>query len=109
MNYSLAKQLKDVGFPQNSPSSTLFDDNYENPVCEPSLSELIAACGDIELVLKRESNGTWWAARELENTPGGYTTPFEDWHNEGKTPEIAVALLWLALNKPVDKPSSQIP
>jgi hypothetical protein len=102
MTYELLKQLKEAGFPLTGFTREVgyvVAPDLSDKITPPTLSELIAACGDIELVLKREPNGKWWATRELEKTPGGDTTPFEDWHNEGKTPEEAVGKLWLALNK----------
>lgn len=86
MNYELAKQLKEEGFP--------FDKDVIEwePGYIPTLSELIEACGDGFhglWVIQDE----WEAFSELDN---GYIVGK---NGEGKTPEEAVAKLWLALNR----------
>lgn len=100
MNYELAKQLKDAGFPQNP-------DNHElhTPDCEgwdgpsnctketravvPTLEELLAACRKpTTLISIEEMAGDGWCARAIGRD--SYTAP---------TPTEAVANLWLALNK----------
>lgn len=89
MNYDLAQQLKDAGFPvQNSG----WDEGFEEKLKLPTLSELIAACGErFCLFLK----GTTWIAGISTEEPSWYPEASE----EGDTPEEAVARLWLALNK----------
>lgn len=94
MNYELAKQLKDAGFP--------FDPELGHAVISPSLSELIEACGD-DICLSnvdgyvqgKLSKKTWIAIKSY-----GIRKP-ED-IEDGYTAEEAVAKLWLALNKPVN-------
>ena len=52
MNYELAKELKDAGFPQDYSQGVLAhfvfeaDDITSDSAYEPTLSELIEACGD---------------------------------------------------------------
>ena len=114
MNYKLAKQLKDAGFPQNKCLEIWFSHKGKNPrrtyweilfnkdetplrhpwhkdteFCViPTLSELIEAC--LKLVpdlFKLEFRNKQWIADtnwKIEN---------------GNTPEEAVAKLWLKLNK----------
>jgi hypothetical protein len=87
MNYELAKQLKEAGFPE---TDCLCGSDYGD---HPSLSELIEACGDNHFELERDwFNGTdkWRALYWFEgNVKSGF----------GSTPEEAVAKLWIALNK----------
>lgn len=110
MNYELAKRLKDAGFPQNpndhneSPNSWFdkdgdlldFVSDLEADVYNPTLSELITACGRCFGGLQP------WDALNY---------PFKKWRVDrresgigiflfyGSTPEETVANLWLALNK----------
>lgn len=101
-NYSLAKQLKDAGFPFVDHTCDQCEENMMscgNSVL-PRLSELLEACGKhrkyyleepFDLTIQGTSDG--WAA--------GYTDPnyhesWEDFEN-GSTPEEAVARLWLVL------------
>ena len=79
MDYALAKQLKDAGFPGLS------------GLAEPTLTELIEACGERFESLNRHGEGAWGA----EGWPTDNTTPLLV---VGSTPEEAVAKLWLALN-----------
>jgi len=103
MNYELAKQLKDAGFPQSKQWGEITDidnkvvgfvDKYGNKIV-PTLEELIDACGEEfgELVCLSNlgSNGSiteWWATQKEEGLQG-----------QGETPTEAVARLWLELNK----------
>lgn len=93
INYELAKQLKEAGFPQKETGEIAYggskDDGTYWEAALPTLSELIAACGDkFDCLTLHE--GTWYC-RDLRPIPTlvGY----------GATPEEAVAKLWLALNK----------
>lgn len=96
--YELAKQLKDAGFPLkkwtgsegSGPDFEIDGVAYH----EPSLSELVEACGNISFRLERfiredgEERGSWLVeCREI------------DWFAYFSTPEEAVAKLWLELNK----------
>lgn len=98
MNYELAKQLKDMGFP-NQFSSALRTkdkggwgygkDSAQDGVYYPTLSELIEACGEQFYALHNMTIG--WTAETLWDGARIKVT--------GETPEEAVAKLWLALKK----------
>lgn len=114
MNYALAKELKDAGFPtkplglwitkDNSephllpkniqPGDIIATDYKDHAVYVPTLSELIEACGkdfaSLEFHPNDETGPRWWTASHLSS--GMIETM-------GDTPEEAVARLWLALNK----------
>jgi hypothetical protein len=104
MTYELAKQLKDAGFPQREevgegrwPHYTGYGLGYcdEHGVYYPTLSELIEACGNGFDVLKK--GGEMWICGNDKyccSEHGSYIEVI----SEGKTPEEAVARLWLALN-----------
>lgn len=100
MDYTLAKQLKDAGFPQHEADRCTFDNcschimktckrcfNCDG-VYVPTLSELIETCDDSFTALYK-GNRTEWFAEGL----------FVDERYEGDSPEEAVAHLWLALPK----------
>lgn len=101
MDYELAKQLKDAGFTQK-PEDLLTQVEYRGITyvkpTEPTLSELIEACGEKEDFALFRIGDNWsaeyknpsWAVR-LGEVEGEYI-------GEGKTPEEAVARLWLHLN-----------
>lgn len=94
MNYELAKELKDAGFKYK----TITHD--ENKRKLPTLSELIEACGDGLHSIRRgqwKGRGNWMASRDDVDEVGN-SFPVEP-VGTGKTPEEAVAKLWLALNK----------
>ena len=95
MNYELAKQLKDAGFPQEGEGKYfgMVDVNARHYI--PTLSELIEACGDDFMALNKSGQdtkykGNWLAQRCI-------TCPDEFY--EGKTPEESVAKLYLELHK----------
>lgn len=108
MDYSLAKQLKDAGFPQKLKHGCHFYyDNmrndfiikntrenalYEETTVRPTLSELIEACGDETVQLTsyttRISLGEKRCVAKCKEILG-----------IGDTPEEAVAKLWIVLNK----------
>lgn len=119
MEYQLAKELKDAGFPmikwwkplpksmasgeifilEGGYVSLLVEDN-ENPFkgenmawILPTLSELIEACGDegVFTLDWRKGRNTWEVLVHRNGT---------DYESSGSTPEEVVARLWLALNKP---------
>jgi hypothetical protein len=97
MNYELAKELMDAGFPQGGSGDWVVDPNAVvvrsgERVYAPTLSELIEACGERFAGLDRLADRTW-AARTIDYS--------NDWgHEHGSTSEEAVARLWLALNQP---------
>jgi hypothetical protein len=107
MDYELAKELKEEGFPQ--PHEGFYEGRF---ICQvehegeeklagveysysPTLSELIEACvsmtedGDFHL---EHLSDEWGAATCFTHREK------DDWER-GKTPEEAVARLWLALNR----------
>ena len=96
MNYELAKQLKDAGFP---------DKYTKDCKCLPvlSLSNLIEACGENFAGLGRnkfKKEIRWLASQNIDK--------FGNWlglYGHGSTPEEAVAKLWLALK--VATPTNQ--
>jgi hypothetical protein len=101
MDYELAKQLKDAGFPQKEPNAFVgivnaSQGDEHGRAYFPTLEELLEACGDRELVLSKriveaDKEYEWRAVVPYPN-PVGF----------GSTPTEAVARLWLALNtKPV--------
>lgn len=103
MNYELAKELKDAGFPQEEEFGTFIPDpnctrgdcghNEKCAVYEPTLSELIQACEqEFEGLQQGVLKPIRWYAKSTRN---------EDEILEGETPDEAVARLWLALNKKV--------
>ncbi len=104
ISYELAKKLKEAEFPQTGKSHTWYSPTGEyqiNPISVvvndsisiPTLSELIEACGkDFSILYNnlRDDEMGWWAGTNVK----GIQNPIM-----GKTPEIAVANLWLAINK----------
>jgi hypothetical protein len=109
MNYELAKQLKDAGYPMKTESMLspslpdragflkLDNRSYinvgDNWYAVPDLSELIEACRDVFAGVKRERpNGTWYAFSFGTSFSTGVIA------ESMKTPEDAVARLWLALH-----------
>jgi len=109
MNYELAQELKDAGFPNikdlqhrqgrefilsdgSVPDYSL--GNAENVTAWfiPILEELIEACGErFDRLLAYHDTGAWEATRE-HNPDGLFKSA------SGKTPTEAVARLWLALD-----------
>ncbi len=107
MNYKLAKQLKDAGFPQNKDNPTLHTPGCngwdkqpdglvctkESRPCVPTLEELIEACGDNTVVLHSYSKRL-----HLDSEDGAYAL-CNGKEGRGSKPTEAVARLWLALQK----------
>ena len=108
MNYELAKELKETGFPQmgiitnldiqppkiegSGKGRWILPENQKELVYEPNLSELIEECGlQMNRLTQNEmnDNSIIWTAINWEGSISG----------EGKTPEESVANLWLQLNK----------
>lgn len=109
MNYELAKQLKDAGFPQERKQGwnitdideILRSESSTETAYAPTLSELIEACGDDLFRLE-------FTKLVFESPPEKITRYWEavyyDDENDrvyvrGISPEEAVANLWLAINK----------
>ena len=111
MNYKLAKELKNAGFPYSdhteiAQETVCMDNNEGGCLFVPTLEELISACGVGLISITNENSYShsggkskeikWnWSAIGIQEPypKGGYR------HGMGKTPKIAVARLWLALNK----------
>lgn len=113
MNYELAKELKDAGFPiliiskygqhANEINSSFYPlpDGHGDYWKLPTLSELIEACpkemnSDIydSFFSLSWARDEWYAMYDECDY-----TPHDDLVGTGSTPEEAVARLWLALNK----------
>lgn len=98
MKYELAKQLKDAEFPQNPIGSFIVNtDVSTEPLSEPTLSELIEACGGRVGIFVFD-DGTANAWKQVYNRYD-LSSSEEDIQTYGSTSEEAVANLWLALNK----------
>ena len=95
MNYELAKQLKDAGFPQQEPNGFvgILNHGADPDVYFPDLEELIEACGNGFIAIVRADDGSEYFATARGDAM------FPPRH-VGATPTEAVAMLWLALNKP---------
>ena len=102
LNYELCNKLKDAGFKQEGKGELLWVKHASvgmtlpgSSVCyQPTLSELIEACGkEFENIHYIPSNTKYkWLINTLD--------PYGDYAEiRGVTPEEAVANLWLALNK----------
>lgn len=115
ISYKLALVLKNAGFLQNENKWTC--ENYESGdlvfekemVYRPTISELIEECGE-KIVLhspcsydvneeyympSREN----WVAFKQEIDGNKFPDSYGTMREEGKTPEIAVAKLWLKLQE----------
>ena len=90
MNYALAKELKDAGFPEPTHCDCSFS-QLNGGYYAPSLSELIEACG-LKFGSLNRYGDVWDAEPPADDITHGAWS--------GDTPEEAVARLWLALNKP---------
>lgn len=106
MNYKLAKKLKDAGFPQDfgwggwiCKHGADYDPNRKNYckcygddlIRRPTLSELIEACRNN--LWNLEWDGGKWHANFKQGSEYDYG------ETDGKTPEIAVAKLYIKLNE----------
>lgn len=94
MNYELAKKLKDAGFLQDEDGEgemiNAIDDGSIKWAYVPTLSELIEAFGEDFFTLEKMAD--FWLASAMDE-------PLEPLFVQGKTPEEAVAKLWLKLKK----------
>ncbi len=108
MDYNLAKQLKEAGYPQTYKGGTWACEHgldWDKPAgCKcygsmltysPNLSELIEACGDFpsQFSLYGRDKDRWEATLIDMNLEGQNHIYY------GSTPEEAVSNLWLALHK----------
>ena len=94
INYKLALELKKAGFPQGDISS-LPQERYwiKEEVCYiPTLSELIEVCGKEFICLERLGEGEDFEWFTEESVKDDYKRHY------GKTPEEAVANLYIKLN-----------
>ena len=101
IDYTLANELKDAGFPQGGNGRWLVDPGQivargGDRAYVPTLEELIEACGENLAWLHQSVKSKKWAAQVFiyddEEGPAG---------GQGSTPAEAVARLWLALNKKI--------
>jgi len=98
MNYELAKELKEAGFPQDGHRRACPHgrgcNSDECAVSYPTLSELIEACGEeFYSLTKNPLSPKLWDASRIKDSEGARRTIL------AHTPEEAVARLWLALDK----------
>lgn len=116
MNYELAKQLKEAGFPYDFSSTEWTGEYVKGADGEelriPELSELINACGKERMAPNMNTEekkpvahlfrlgwgDEWFATYEFYDSciDNGFGIPVFEC---GKTPEEAVAKLWLEINK----------
>jgi len=94
IDYKLAKQLKEAGYPQHEEGTCTRGACYGFDYCMPTLEELIEACGkNFRQVLLHSNGSRLWTAK-------GGMQKFGKWSLfSGHTAHEAVAKLWLALNK----------
>ena len=103
MHHSLAKELKDAGFPQDGKNCETYaeinDSALVEQVVRPTLSELIEACpkqlGTATFVLGSANQGQAWVACYFDFGANRCA----ELNETGQTPEEAVARLWLALRR----------
>ncbi len=94
--YEMAVMLKEAGFSQEKRDGNLIEVESHGigPVYSPTLSELIAACGDNFFLLVKRI--------DVFKKPGDWIADTQDCrdvsYRGSKTPEEAVAKLWLELN-----------
>ena len=96
MTYEVAKLLKEAGFPQFGKGTWTYPSDkivihYTDQVYDPTLSELIEACG-VTFGSLRRVGVTDWHADHRSYTGNGPVFC-------GSSPEEAVARLWLALHQ----------
>lgn len=123
MTYELAKQLKDAGFPQVWPKPDFLNlddalviqeiyDTYPEQFdpYRPTLPELVDACGNhfgtLELDHQEADNLNPARHSFIAKPSNGLIQliarnkhPMQEIYYSGKTPDVAAANLWLALNK----------
>jgi len=100
MNYELASELAEAGFPQQRGHAKIYPDGVVligqyggRGVDIPTLEELIEACGDLQFQSLTRYSLTKWRAYAKRGGKGNFIL------GKGSTPSEAVARLWLALNK----------
>lgn len=105
MKYELAKELKDAGFPQDPDNPQVHTDicgNFENtdPKCRsenrgvsPTLDELIDKCTQKGRFIRLNQTTKGWFACSHDDELVIHESAV------GQTPKIALARLWLELNR----------
>jgi hypothetical protein len=94
MDYKLAKELKDAGFPQNKGSMFIIPlEPTDKAIVIPALEELIEDCE------KELDEIVIYIAYDVAKVEGFNPTYGHELKVKGKTPTEAVARLWLELNK----------
>ncbi len=100
MKYELQTLLEEAGFPSGKDNEADFDEN--RIWVEPSLSELIEACGDSFQRLQKHHKVFYATSNAKITTEKCPITGFygaQEIVVKGNTPEEAVAKLWLEINK----------
>lgn len=106
LSYEKCCELRDAGFPQryhydwqgisDFPSDMILDpkhpEKFGDRVSQPTLTELIEACG-LPFDLSCRNNAEKWYAFNIANNPLGKGGTIRE------SPEEAVANLWLGINK----------
>jgi hypothetical protein len=90
---NICKDCYDV----RGPFGSGYDGIHDYDTGCPTLSELIEACGN-DFMLTNET-GKWEAFSQSENPILRIGEAGAKFESEGSTPEEAVALLWLSINK----------
>lgn len=111
MNYELAKELKDAGFPHewckdmSEKAPQMCGSTCEEMDCYPTLEELIEACGDVKFALfgpgtslQTEEDTAFGVVLHGKEQISGWLAKGTDTAARGSSPTEAVARLWLALN-----------
>ena len=100
ISYELALKLKNAGFPQGIKNGVLFpyaSEDIREKVYIPTLLELIEVCGDNLKTLYKFTDEIWEATNE-DCTQDQWAN-WNGLRTRGSTPEEAVSLLWLEINK----------
>jgi hypothetical protein len=97
MDYELARELKEAGYPLSLDDWGL--EGYYHP---PNLSELIEACGGV-LLWGCKPHG-YYASKQFCPVEHPNMESVIEADAEGATPEEAVARLWVALNEKARPP-----
>lgn len=107
INYELAKQLKNAGFPQKGSFNGKDIPDVPIGAYVPTLSELIEACGDEFDLLEKQYKAEGKTEKETVIIPVLFRAYGRDSKEEfftqrrgiGIEADVAVANLWLELNK----------
>lgn len=103
IDFPLANKLKEAGFAQGGHGRWTVDPEQivaRDRAYVPTVEELIEACGEqlwsIVRLQHADLHGHRWIARDATIDDNGDTPAFQV---SGRSPEEAVARLWLILNK----------